>query len=110
METGGISRKIERGKHTTRHTEIIPISDGTYIMDTPGFSSMDVPGFEKEDLWACYPEFIKHEPKCRFQGCSHINEPDCGIKDALADGLISQTRYDNYVLLYEELKNKPKKY
>ena len=110
METGGISRKIERGKHTTRHSEIIPISDGTYIMDTPGFSSMDVPGFEKEDLWTCYPEFIEHEPKCRFQGCSHINEPDCGIKDALTEGLISQTRYDNYVLLYEELKNKPKKY
>ena len=56
METGHISEKIERGKHTTRHSEIIPIKDGTYIMDTPGFSSMDVPGFEKEDLWTCYPE------------------------------------------------------
>ena len=62
METGQISAKIERGKHTTRHSEIIPLEDGAYIMDTPGFSSMDVPGFEKEDLWTCYPEFAPHEP------------------------------------------------
>lgn len=110
METGGISRKIERGKHTTRHSELIPISEKTYIMDTPGFSSMDVPGFEKEDLWTCYPEFRQFEPNCRFQGCSHVSEPDCGVKDALQEGRISQIRYDNYVLLYEELKNKPKKY
>lgn len=105
METGVISTKIERGKHTTRHSEIIPITDGTYIVDTPGFSSMDVPGFEKEDLWRCYPEFVEYEPYCRFQGCSHIHEPDCGVKEALSKNKISQIRYDNYILLYEELKN-----
>ena len=105
METGQISEKIERGKHTTRHSELIPISDHTFIMDTPGFSSMDVPGFEKEDLWTCYPEFVEYEPFCRFQGCSHIHEPDCGIKNALEEGKISKIRYENYVLLYEELKN-----
>ena len=110
METGSISRKIERGKHTTRHSEIIPVSDGTYIMDTPGFSSMDVPGFEKEKLWTCYPEFAGYEPYCRFKGCSHISEPDCGVKEALAEGKINSVRYENYILLYEELKNKPKKY
>ena len=104
METGQISTKIERGKHTTRHSEIIPLGDGSYIMDTPGFSSMDVPGFEKEDLWTCYPEFIEYEPYCRFQGCSHISEPDCGVKEALEEGKISKVRYDNYVLLYEEMK------
>lgn len=104
METGKISEKIERGKHTTRHSEIIPLGDDSYIMDTPGFSSMDIPGFEKEDLWTCYPEFIEHEPYCKFQGCSHINEPSCGVKDALAEGRISQVRYDNYVLLYNEMK------
>ena len=104
METGNISEKIERGKHTTRHSEIIPLEDESYIMDTPGFSSMDVPGFEKEDLWTCYPEFLPHEPYCKFQGCSHINEPNCGVKDALADGQISPVRYENYKLLYEELK------
>jgi len=104
METGSISQKIERGKHTTRHSEIIPIGEDSYIMDTPGFSSMDMPGFEKEDLWTCYPEFLSHEPYCKFQGCSHINEPSCGVKDALAEGQISQVRYDNYVLLYNEMK------
>ena len=104
METGQISTKIERGKHTTRHSEIIPLGEGSYIMDTPGFSSMDVPGFEKEDIWTCYPEFLPQEPYCRFQGCSHINEPDCGIKEAVAEGKISKVRYDNYVLIYEEKK------
>ena len=108
METGKISEKIERGKHTTRHSEIIPLGDDSYIMDTPGFSSMDIPGFEKEDLWTCYPEFMEHEPYCKFQGCSHINEPQCGVKDALTEGKISQVRYDNYVLLYNEMKQMKK--
>ena len=105
MQTGGISDKIERGKHTTRHSQIIPIAENTYIMDTPGFSSMDLPGFSKEDLWTCYPEFVRFEPGCRFIRCSHIGEPDCGIKTALAEGKISQVRYDNYVQLYQEMKN-----
>ena len=105
METGGISEKIERGKHTTRHSQIIPIDETSFIMDTPGFSSMDVPGLEKEELWTCYPEFAPYEPACRFIGCSHINEPDCGVKQALEEGRISPVRYENYKLLYEELKN-----
>ena len=105
MQTGGISDKIERGKHTTRHSQIIPIAENTYIMDTPGFSSMDLPGFSEEDLWTCYPEFVGFEPGCRFIGCSHIGEPDCGVKTALAEGKISQVRYDNYVQLYQEMKN-----
>ena len=104
-QTGGISDKIERGKHTTRHSQIIPIAENTYIMDTPGFSSMDLPGFSKEDLWTCYPEFVRFEPGCRFIGCSHIGESDCGVKTALAEGKISQVRYDNYVQLYQEMKN-----
>ena len=105
MQTGVISDKIDRGKHTTRHSEIIPVMENSYIMDTPGFSSMDVPGFEKEDLWTCFPEFREYEPYCKFQGCSHINEPNCGVKDALSEGKISAVRYENYKLSYEELKN-----
>ena len=105
METGDISAKIERGKNTTRHSQIVPIMEDTFIMDTPGFSSMDVPGMEKEDLWKCYPEFLPFEPYCRFQGCSHVNEPDCGVKEALSDGKISKIRYENYVLIYQEMKN-----
>ena len=108
METGSISRKIERGKHTTRHSEIIPIENHTYIMDTPGFSTLYIPGFEKEDLQRFYPEFAEHEPYCRFKGCSHISEPDCGIKDAVKQGEISKLRYENYKLLYQELKEAKK--
>jgi ribosome biogenesis GTPase len=105
METGDISAKIERGKNTTRHTEIIPINEETFIMDTPGFSSMDAPGLEKEDLWRCFPEFALYEPECRFIGCSHISEPDCGVKKALDEGKINRSRYDNYCLIYEEMKH-----
>lgn len=108
METGSISEKIERGKHTTRHSELIAIGDSTYILDTPGFSSLGLFDLEKEDLAAYYPEFAEHEKYCRFGGCSHITEPVCGIKDALASGEISKLRYENYCLLYEELKGKKK--
>ncbi|MBO5303073.1 MAG: ribosome small subunit-dependent GTPase A [Lachnospiraceae bacterium] len=104
METGDISRKIERGKNTTRHSELIHIQGDTYIMDTPGFSSMDIPGLTPEELWRCYEEFAPFEPYCKFQGCSHIHEPSCGIKQALNEGKIHPTRYENYTLLYEELK------
>ena len=103
METGNISEKIGRGKHTTRHSELIPIAEDSFIMDTPGFSSMYVPEIEAGQLWKYFPEFVPHEPECRFQGCAHIGEPDCGIKEALARGEIAQSRYDNYKLLYEEL-------
>lgn len=108
METGSISKKIERGKHTTRHSELIAIEDDTYILDTPGFSSLGLFDMEKEDLVNFYPEFAKYECYCRFGGCSHINEPVCGIKDAVADGEISTLRYENYKLLYEELKTRKK--
>ena len=108
METGDISRKIERGKHTTRHSELISIAPDTYILDTPGFSSLGLFGLEKEQLAGYYPEFVPFEKYCRFGGCSHISEPVCGVKDAVAEGEISRTRYENYCLLYEELKSQRK--
>lgn len=108
METGAISSKIDRGKHTTRHTELIAIQEDTYILDTPGFSSLGLFDMEKEDLAGFYPEFTEYEKNCRFGGCSHISEPDCRVKDALTEGKISRERYDNYCLLYEELKNRKK--
>lgn len=108
METGEVSRKIERGKHTTRHSQLIALEDDTYIMDTPGFSSLMLPDMEKEELSVCYPEFDLYEAGCRFGGCAHIGEPVCGIKDAVAAGEISRVRYENYVQLYEELKNRKK--
>lgn len=104
METGSVSEKIGRGKNTTRHSELVYVKEGTYIMDTPGFSSLDIPGFKESDLWQYYPEFVPLERSCRFRGCSHIKEPDCGVKHALEKGQISRVRYDNYVALYQELK------
>ena len=104
METGEISKKIERGRHTTRHAELIQLKGDGYIMDTPGFSSLYLPEMEKEELQDCYPEFAAFEPYCRFQGCSHISEPDCGVKEALSEGKIHPVRYENYCQLYGELK------
>ncbi|MCR5272831.1 MAG: ribosome small subunit-dependent GTPase A [Lachnospiraceae bacterium] len=105
MEIGEISKKIERGKNTTRHTELVPVGEDTYIMDTPGFSTLYIPGLEKEDLWRYFPEFFEPEKSCRFVGCSHISEPDCGVKEAVKRGDISKERYKGYKLLYEEIKN-----
>lgn len=108
METGEVSEKIKRGRHTTRHSEIIHIEGNTYVMDTPGFSSIWIDQFEKEEIKNYFMEFSEFEPQCKFQGCLHINEPVCGVKKALQEGKISKTRYENYVNLYEELKEKRK--
>lgn len=108
MQTGDISKKIARGKHTTRHSELIYIQDSTYIMDTPGFSSLHLADMEKEELKNYYPEFAAYEPMCKFQGCVHIHEPKCAVREALSEGRISEMRYQNYCLLYEELKMRKK--
>ena len=105
METGTISEKIKRGKHTTRHSELIFLGDQTYIMDTPGFSSLSIGVMDKDELKEWFPEFYPYEERCRFIGCSHMNEPDCGVKEALEQGEISEIRYQNYKQIYEELKN-----
>ncbi|MBO4903294.1 MAG: ribosome small subunit-dependent GTPase A [Lachnospiraceae bacterium] len=107
METGEISRKVARGRHTTRHSEIIPIAAETYIMDTPGFTSYDVTGLTCEQLQDYYEEFQDHL-NCRFQPCSHIHEPDCGVKLAVEAGEIPKERYDHYTEIYLELKDKAK--
>ena len=106
METGEISRKIERGKHTTRHSQLFLVEEDTYLMDTPGFSSMFTPDLEAEELKEYFPEFKGYEEGCRFLGCVHIGEPVCGVKEAVKNGQLSQSRYDNYRLMYEELKQK----
>ncbi len=106
METGGISEKISRGKHTTRHAELFYVEAGTYMMDTPGFSSMFIADMEENELKDYFPEFAGYEDECRFLGCVHIGEPVCGVKSAVRDGKISESRYENYKLLYQELKDK----
>ena len=103
METGSVSEKIKRGRHTTRHSELIYLGEHTFLMDTPGFSSLYLDHIEKEELRFYFPEFDAYENQCRFNGCSHIHEPDCAVKNALAEGKISQMRYEDYCYLYDEL-------
>ena len=109
METGSISRKIERGKHTTRHSELIPIDEDSYIMDTPGFSSLYTNDFGKEELKYYFPEFNQYQGGCRFQGCNHISEPGCLVKEALEEGKVHQVRYEDYCEMYRELEQKEKR-
>ena len=106
METGEISRKLKRGRHTTRHSQVIPVGEDTFLMDTPGFSSLYLMNMEEQDLKNYFPEFRKYEDTCRFQGCRHIHEPGCRVKEALENGEISRLRYEDYLSLYEELKEK----
>lgn len=102
METGDISQKLARGKHTTRHSEIIPLWDDTFIMDTPGFSSFDLYDIEAEDLAGMYNEF-RLSSECKFKPCSHTHEPGCVIKEYVNSGNISKRRYDNYTYIFGEL-------
>lgn len=110
METGQISQKIERGKHTTRHSELFRLAKDTYIMDTPGFTSLYVTDMEKEQLRFYFPEFSEYEGKCRFQGCVHVHEPSCKVKEAVEMGKLPKERYENYQSFYEEIKDKKKTY
>lgn len=106
METGSISKKIARGKHTTRHSELLAIDEDSYIMDTPGFSSLYVNDFEKEELKYYFREFAPYENQCRFHGCDHVHEPGCAVKEAVEQGSIHGIRYENYLEMYRELQEK----
>lgn len=108
VQTGGLSEKIQRGKHTTRHSELMFVDDDTYIMDTPGFSSLYTEGIEAEDLKLYFPEIAAYTGTCKFNMCNHISEPGCLVKKAVSDGRISKMRYDDYVMIYNELKEKRK--
>lgn len=103
-KTGDVSR-IGRGRHTTRHSEIFNVTGNTYICDTPGFTSLILPELEKEQIRYYFNEFNEYEGTCRFNGCVHINEPDCSVKNAVESRKISRRRYMSYVEIYEEVKN-----
>lgn len=108
METGEISEKIKRGKHTTRHSELFYLGQDTFVMDTPGFTSLALPDLEKEQIKEYYPEFAPFRQECRFLGCVHISEPDCRVKRAVADNEISALRYENYKQFFEEISLRKK--
>lgn len=103
METGELSRKIGRGKQTTRHVELIEIEEDSYIIDTPGFSSLELPDVDVKELDLLFPEIGKYKNECYFAGCSHINEPDCMVKEKLREGEIPEERYSSYSLFYQEI-------
>lgn len=109
METGDISKKTLRGKHTTRHTELFEFEvEGTtsFILDTPGFSSIYVPKLHEQERASDYfPEFMPYVNDCRFNGCMHDREPDCAVKNAVETGLVSKERYENYLKIVAEIKN-----
>lgn len=102
LETGSVS-KIERGKHTTRHVELMEAAGGL-VFDTPGFSRLEADELYASDLWQYFPEIAQFQGECRFRTCNHVGEPGCAVKNAVENGFIAQSRYDNYVALFNKLK------
>lgn len=105
QETGEISKKISRGRHTTRCVELLELSCGGFALDTPGFSSFEVGGVKAAELQNYFPEMKNFAENCRFKGCSHTQEPDCAVKEAVEKGKIAKSRYESYLNFYETLKN-----
>lgn len=108
LQTGDISQKLGRGRHTTRQVELFPTGNGGYIADTPGFSSLDVKRYEvirKEDLAGCFREFAEYLGDCKFTSCSHTCEKGCAILEAMTAGKIAPSRHKSYVAMYQEVKD-----
>ncbi len=108
LKTDGLSRKIKRGKNTTRHVELYPALGG-YIVDTCGFSMLTVTDIKPEELTYYYADFLIYQDDCKYRGCTHVDEPDCAVKRAVAEGKLSKARYERYLAIYEELKEYRKK-
>lgn len=107
VRTGEVSEKLGRGRHTTRHIELFPLPDNTFVADTPGFSSFDTDQMEvvlKENLQFAFPDFASYIGKCQFHDCAHLKEPGCAVRQALELGEIEPTRYESYRKLYEKAK------
>jgi len=105
LKTGSVSQKLKRGKHTTRHVELIPLAGG-WVADTPGFSTLELPDLKPEDLAAYFPEMDDYQGKCYYTGCLHDQEPKCAVKDALTSGAIEISRYRQYLDFLHELKDR----
>ncbi|ADU30805.1 ribosome small subunit-dependent GTPase A [Evansella cellulosilytica] len=110
IETAPISKHLGRGKHTTRHVELIKIDEGGYVADTPGFSSLDFQGMEAEDLSLYFPEMRNRINDCKFRGCTHVNEPKCAVKEAVSSAEIATYRYEHYLQFLDEIKSQKRRY
>ena len=107
LPVGEVSKALGRGRHTTRHVEMFPLDEATYVIDTPGFSSFDAQSLEwelKQHLPETFPEFAPYLGGCRFVGCQHVKEKGCAVLQAVREGKIPESRHRSYVRLYEELK------
>ena len=109
LETNQISSHLGRGKHTTRHVELIPIGSGL-VADTPGFSSLDFLGMEAENLSECFPEMRDRRQACKFRGCTHTSEPHCAVRSAVESGEIASYRYEDYLAFFDEIKQQKRRY
>lgn len=109
IKTGEISMALGRGRHTTRHVELIPVKDAL-IADTPGFSNVELEEIAGVDLPDLFPEFLRNRDDCRFSGCLHLNEPNCRVKQMVETGEIKQYRYDHYLQFLDEIQNRKPKY
>lgn len=109
LKTNDISTHLGRGRHTTRHVELITIESGL-VADTPGFSSLEFTEIEIEDLSSCFPEIFEKSSSCKFRGCLHISEPNCAVKEAVATGEIKKYRYEHYEVFLEEIKDRKPRY
>ena len=110
LQTNTISQKLGRGKHTTRHVELLPLDAGGYIADTPGFSQLDLIEIEVEQLEGSFREFAIYRESCRFRGCLHVNEPGCAVKEAVSQLQIAESRYQHYLVFFQEIKDRKKRY
>jgi ribosome biogenesis GTPase len=110
LETSAISMRLGRGKHTTRHVELIPLDNGGFVADTPGFSQLDFLEIGVEELSTCFREFAQFADQCKFRGCTHTHEPSCRVLAAKEEGLISESRYKHYEQFLTEMKDKKRRY
>lgn len=104
--TGDVSEKLGYGRHTTRAVELLPLPDGGWIADTPGFSQIDIGDVPPEELDRYFPDFAPFIPECRFVGCLHAREPECGVRQAVEEGAIEPSRYSHYIMMLEELQER----
>jgi ribosome biogenesis GTPase len=110
LETNAISMKLGRGKHTTRHVELIRLQNGGFVADTPGFSQLDFLELEGEDLGLCFKEFASYAAECKFRGCLHLHEPGCKVIEAKERGDIASCRYEHYLQFLGEIKDRKRRY
>ncbi|MCF6094890.1 ribosome small subunit-dependent GTPase A [Microaerobacter geothermalis] len=110
LDTSSVSMKLGRGKHTTRHVELIPLPQDGFVADAPGFSQLEFADMEIEDLSLCFREIKTYVPQCKFRGCLHRKEPNCAVKRAVEKGDILESRYENYLQFIEEIKEKRRRY